>query len=143
MKTSSELVYPAVHPEDAVLLQKYAGMCLLGKFNYGLNRNSSPHWGGRRARDQLTAEKIFPLQSTVQVRNPGQRGRGKHLGRAPESSCALRPKLYNPLCLGAPFATRDRLCSLHRRVLANLTSRGFFWLVAYHHQQPAQSAGGF
>ena len=25
-----ELVYPAVHPEDAVLLQKYAGMCLLG-----------------------------------------------------------------------------------------------------------------
>ena len=35
MKTSSELVYPAVHPEDAVLLQKYAGMCLLGKFNYG------------------------------------------------------------------------------------------------------------
>ena len=35
MKTSSELVYPAVHPEDAVLLQKYAGMCLLGKFKYG------------------------------------------------------------------------------------------------------------
>src|SRR5229473_7710872 len=65
MKTSSELVYPAVHPEDAVLLQKYAGMCLLGKFKYDLNRNSSPHWGGRRARDQLTAEKIFPLQSTV------------------------------------------------------------------------------
>jgi phage/plasmid-associated DNA primase len=26
----NELVYPAVHPEDAVLLQKYAGMCLLG-----------------------------------------------------------------------------------------------------------------
>ena len=26
----SELVYPAVHVEDAVLLQKYAGLCLLG-----------------------------------------------------------------------------------------------------------------
>lgn len=26
----NELVYPAVHPEDALLLQKYAGQCLLG-----------------------------------------------------------------------------------------------------------------
>ena len=55
MKTSSELVYPAVHPEDAVLLQKYAGMYLLGKFKYGLNRNSSPRARSVNRRENFSA----------------------------------------------------------------------------------------